>query len=92
MVGVAQRPAVVEWKGGHNVTWDACSKNAGRGGGRERGPEWAGLQTLLEMETLDTRGQDSIGATTLVVNLAKAFEKVQLNEVWPCILTFHKEC
>ena len=38
---------------------------------------------MLEMETLDLKfGQDSKGATTLVVDFAKAFEKVQLSVVW----------
>ena len=44
----------------------------------------AGWETMLEMETMDLNGgQNSAGATTLVVDLAKACEKkVQLNVVW----------
>ena len=75
-------PAVVECKGRHNVTWDGCSKYCGIA-------ETVGWETLLEMETLDLQeSQNSIGATTLVVDLAKAFEKVQLNLAWQWAMCF----
>ena len=65
MVGVAKGAC------GRNVNWDACSKYVG-------GAERARWETLLEMESLDVEVgcQNSIGATTLVVDLAKALEKV----------------
>ena len=63
----------MEWKGRRNVTWDACSKCVG-------GAERTGWDTLLEMETKGPVGEgQSIGATALVVDLAKAFEMGQLN-------------
>ena len=74
-------PAVVEWKGRHNVTWDAsCGARMG---------DFAFLETLNLQE-----GHAGIGATTLVVDLAKAFEKVHLSVVWnwALYLTFGKEC
>ena len=38
---------------------------------------------------MDLQGsQSSIGATTLVVDLAKAYEKVQLNVVWEWAMCF----
>ena len=49
---------------------------------------------MPEMETMDLDvGQNSAGATTPVVDLVKACEKVQLNVVWtgPYISTVHKE-
>ena len=59
---------MVEWKGRHNVTRDSCSKYVG-------GAERTGWVTLLEIETMDLQeSQNSIGATTLVVDLARAFE------------------
>ena len=63
--------AVVEWNGRHTVTGDACSEYVG----------------LLELETMDLEGgeerrQNGKGATALVVELAKAFEKIQRSAVW----------
>ena len=50
---------------------------------------------MLEMETMDFKVcQNSKGATTLVVDFAKSFEKVQVSVVWRrlSILIFRKEC
>ena len=66
---------VVEWKGRHNVTWDACSKYVG-------GAERAGRETLLEMQTMDLEGR------YLVADFAKALEKVQLSAVWKWAMCF----
>ena len=58
MVGVAQRPAVVEWKGGHNVTWDACSKNAEEGG---REGERTGMGRVADVARNGTTGHKGPG-------------------------------
>ena len=67
---------VERWQEGHRVGWDAAD---GRNGGAER-TAW---ETLLEVERFDYRtramGQ---GAITLVLDLAKVFERVSLTVVW----------
>ena len=78
MVAVAKGPAVVEWKGRHNVTWDACSKHVGDA-------ERTGWETILvKWKRWPSRGggQKSKGATTLVVDLATASKEVPLSVVW----------
>ena len=53
------------------VECDACSKHVG-------GAEVVAWEALLEMENLDPKGSENEdAAATLVVDLAKAFEKVQ---------------
>ena len=66
-------PSVVEWKGRLNITWNARSKF---GGGAER----AGLESFLEMESMDLKEgpKNSQGTTILAVDLAKVFEQVHV--------------
>ena len=57
--------------------------------------ERAGWEILLETVTLDLKGgQHSVGASTLVVHLVKAFEKVPLSVCGhgPYTFSFRKEC
>ena len=75
-------PDVAEWKGRHNVTWDACSKKV-------CGAERVRWEALVGTETMDLKGaQNSTGATSQVVDLAEAFEKVQLTVVWRWAMYF----
>ena len=67
---------MVEWTHDRIADWVACSTNVG-------GAEVAAWEALLEMESLDPKGgKYTNSAATLVVVLAKAFEKVQLVVLW----------
>ena len=75
-------PNLIRW-------WD---RGKGRDGTTSRGTL---VSNCVGWKHWTSVGQNSIGATTLVVDLAKVFEKVQLNVVWNWtmyFLIFHKEC
>ena len=75
--------AVVEWNERHTVTGDACSEYVG-GCGKDGRRCWNWKQWTLRAE----RRQNGKGATALVVDLAKAFEKVQRGAVWTWAMFF----
>ena len=69
-------PEVVKWQQRHHVRWDAADN---RNGGAER-TVW---ETLLEMERFEQHtGEKGQGAFALVLDLAKAFERVCVPVVW----------
>ena len=71
------RALVVErWQERHRIGWDVTDR---RNGGAER----TGWETLLEVERFDFKAAEmNQGAITLVLDLAKAFERVGLPVVW----------
>ena len=70
VVGLVKSAKVVKWKNRSSVTWDACSMLLGGAAG-------AGWDALLGMEAMDLKaGQKIERAITLVLVLAKAFERV----------------
>ena len=67
---------MVKWKQKDRVEWDATD---GRNGGAQR-TVW---EVLMEMKRFNGRAKaDDQGAATLVLDLAKAFERVGLLVVW----------
>ena len=67
---------VAKWQQKYRVDWEATD---GRNGGAQR-TVW---EILLEMERFKYRaGEEESGAVALVLNLAKAFERVSLPVVW----------
>ena len=69
-------PEVVKWQQRYRIDWDATD---GRNGGCQR----TVLEILMEMERFKYRaGEEDLGAVALVVDLAKAFERVSLLVVW----------
>ena len=67
---------VAKWQEKYRVDWDATD---GRNGGARR-TEW---EVLMEMERFDGRAKaEEQGAVALVLDLAKAFERVTLLVVW----------
>ena len=64
------------------MTWDACSKHVG-------GAETAALDAHVENASFHLKaGQEEQGRVSLAVDLAKAFECVQLAVVWPWAMYF----
>ena len=73
---MALLPTLIRWWEWLRATGNASSKYVG-------GAEGAGWEALLAMETMDLEeGRNSIRATWIMVDLAKVFQKVQLNFVW----------
>ena len=69
-------PEVAMWQQRYRIDGDASD---GRHGGAQR-TVW---EILLEMERFKYRaGEDDLGAVALVLDLAKAFERVSLPVVW----------
>ena len=69
-------PEVANWEHKYRIEWRATD---GRKGGAER-TVWG---TLLEMESFNDHAEErDQGATALVLDLAKAFERVSLPVVW----------
>ena len=69
-------PEVATWQQKYRVEWDATE---GRNGGAQR-TVW---EVLMEMERFKYRaGEDDVGAVALVLDLAKAVERVSLPVVW----------
>ena len=67
---------VAEWQQKYRVDWDAID---GRNGGSQQ-TVW---EILLEKEKFKYRaGEKDQGASALVLDLAKAFERVSLPVVW----------
>ena len=69
-------PEVAKWQQKYRVDWDAAD---GRNGGAQR-LVW---EVLMEMERFKCRaGEEDHGVVALVLDLAKAFERVSLPVVW----------
>ena len=69
-------PEVAKWQQKDRVDWDATD---GRNGGAQR-TVW---EVLMEMERFNGRAKaEDRGAVALVLDLAKAFERVSLLVVW----------
>ena len=69
-------PEVVKWQQKYRIDWDATD---GRNGGAQR-TMW---EVLMEMERLNGKAKaEDQGAVALVLDLAKAFERVSLLVVW----------
>ena len=69
-------PEVAKWQQKYRVDWDATD---GRNGGAQQ-TLW---EILLEMERFKYRaGEEELRAVALVLDLAKAFERVSLPVVW----------
>ena len=69
-------PEVAKWQMKYRVDWDATD---GRSGGAHR-TVW---EVLMERERCKKRaGKEDQGAVTLVLDLAKGFERVSLPVVW----------
>ena len=67
----------------HRIKWDVTD---GRNGGAER-TVW---EALLEMKSFNLHaGEKDQGAVALVLDLAKAFERVSLPVVWACATHFN---
>ena len=69
-------PEVANWQQKYRVDWDATD---GRNGGAQR----TVLEVLMEMERFNGKAKaENQGAVALVLDLAKAFERVSLPVVW----------
>ena len=69
-------PAVANWQQKYRVDWDAAD---GRNGGAQQ-TVW---EILIEMERYSGHAkEEDQGAVALVLDLAKAFERVSLPVVW----------
>ena len=69
-------PELAKWHLKYRVDWDAIDGR--NGGGQQR--VW---EILLEMQRFKYRaGEGDLGAVTLVLDLAKAFERISLPVVW----------
>ena len=69
-------PAVAKWQQKYRVDWDATD---GRNGGAQR----TVCETLKEMERFSGKAkEEDQGVLALVLDLAKAFERVSLSVVW----------
>ena len=69
-------PEVAKWEQKYRVDWDATD---GRNGGAQR-TVW---ENLMEMERFSGKAkEEDSGAWALVLDLAKAFERVSLLVVW----------
>ena len=69
-------PEVAQWQLKYRVEWDATD---GRNGGAHR-TVW---EILMEMDSFDGKAKEGEqGAVALVLDLAKAFERVSLPVVW----------
>ena len=69
-------PEVAEWQLKYRVEWDVRD---GRNGGAQR-TVW---EILMEMDSFDGKAKEGEqGAVALVLDLAKAFERVSLPVVW----------
>ena len=67
---------MAKWQQKYRVDWNAID---GRNGGAQR-TVW---EILMEMESFKYRaGEEDLGAVALVLDLAKAFERVSLPVVW----------
>ena len=67
---------MTKWQQKHRVEWDATD---GRNGGAQR----TYGEVLMEMERFNGRPKaEDRGAVALVLDLAKAFERVSLPVVW----------
>ena len=76
-------PEVAKWQHKQQTEWDATY---GRNGGAERTVR----ETLLEMERFNYHaGAKGQGAAALVLDLAKAFERVGLPVVWARVTHFN---
>ena len=70
-------PEVAKWQQKYLVEWDATDE---RNGGAQR-TVW---EVLMEMERFTGKAKaEDQGAVALVLNLAKAFERISLLVVWP---------
>ena len=75
-------PEVAKWQQKYRVEWDAID---GRNGRAQR-TVW---EVLMEMERFNGRGKaEDQGAVALVLDLAKAFERVSLPVVWAWTIHF----
>ena len=75
-------PEVAKWQQKYRVEWDATD---GRSGGAQR-TVWV---VLMEMERFNVRSKaEDQGAVALVLDLAKAFERVSLPVVWAWTTNF----
>ena len=69
-------PQVAKWPEKYRVEWDAAD---GRNGGAQR-TVW---EVLMEMERFNGKANaEDQGAVALILDLAKAFERVSLPAVW----------
>ena len=75
---------VAEWTSSKTVTWDACSQYVG-------GAETAAWESLLEMGNFVFFAGQEKQAVSLVIDLVKTLEKVQLVSGRPCAWDLGKE-
>ena len=69
-------PEVAKWQQRYRIEWDTTN---GRNGGAQR-TVW---EVLMEMERFNGKEKaEEQGAVALVLDLAKAFERVSLHAVW----------
>ena len=75
--------SVVEWNGRHNIAWEMFVRSL-----LAVLNEWVGNRSWRWSRWTCGRCPHRQGATPLVVDLCKAFEKVQLIVVWNCAFHF----
>ena len=69
-------PEVATWQQKHRVDWDVTD-------GRNRGAQRTVWEVFMEMERSNGKAkEEEHGALALVLDLAKAFERVSLPVVW----------
>ena len=72
----SRAPEVAKWQMKYRVDWDATD-------GRNGGAQQTVREILMEMERFNGKAkEDHQGASALVLDLAKAFERISLPVVW----------